>query len=89
MPEGKRSPLLDRAQRATCYFDRKRNPNDRRGGGRWVSLIRVDDNVHITEHETQAQARAHIGLRGGSRDPAYRPAFGSTDYDMREFKVRA
>jgi hypothetical protein len=80
------SPMLPRADRATAYFDRKRRPNDRRGPGAWVALVRSGDTIVITEFETEAQARSYIGLEGGSQDPAYRPPAGSTGHETRTFE---
>jgi len=78
----KRSPLLASADRAACYFDRKRKAGERTGGGRWVSFFRCGSNIYTTEWPTEAEARAHIGLKGGSQDPAYRPSYGETGYEV-------
>lgn len=83
MPVDRRSPLLDKAVRASCYFDRKRRAGDRRGGGRWVSLVTVGSNITITEHDTENEARRYIGLNGGSKDPLFRPQEGDTRYALR------
>jgi len=78
----KRSPLLAKADRAACYFDRRRKPNDRAGGGRWVSSIRVGPNIYITEFATEAEARGHVGLKGGSKVAQHRPEDHESGYEV-------
>jgi hypothetical protein len=74
------SPLLERADRASTYFDRRRKPSGNLGGGRWVTVICVGSVIYTQEHLCQADAYAHIGLEGGSPDPHFRPARDETGH---------
>ena len=66
------SKILPRAIRAAVYFDRTRGLNQ------WTTVIRHDDLIDIDRHRCEADARAFIGLEGGSADPNYWPALGDT-----------
>ena len=64
------------ATKRTVYFDRRRGGENSRG--RWVTIIKQGERVDLAEYRTEFEARASIGLDGGSMDPLYQPADGKT-----------
>lgn len=69
------SPLLAQANRVTVWFDRSGKV------GRWSTTIVHRDVLITTErHRSEQEARAHVGLEGGSPDPNVHPPAGSTGY---------
>jgi hypothetical protein len=68
------SPELAGCQRAAVYFDRTQ-ARTTRTPGRWMTTIITAGGTGVTRtvHPTEAQARAYIGLEGGSESPYYVP----------------
>jgi len=63
------NPKMEQADRACVYYDRRVN--------RWSTLI-LKGEISTTERwPTEAEARAHLGLEGGSHDPQYIPPMSS------------
>ena len=62
------SPLLAQARRSTVYYDWSKR--------RWTTTIVHGDMVTTERHISEAKARAHIALDGGSPDPSYTPPAG-------------
>ena len=56
--------------------------------GRWVTVIRwtskTGRHVNVDNHETEAAARAFVGLTGGSKDPEFHM---TSNVDRREVAI--
>ena len=65
------SPLLAHARRSTVYYDWSKR--------RWTTTIVHASMVTTERHDSEAKARAHIALDGGSPDPSYTPPAGTNN----------
>ena len=69
--------LLRLAERAAVFFDwHAHKGTDFQG--RWTTVIKAGQTVIRHEHRTEAEARAYVGLQGGSDSPSHRPPLGQT-----------